>query len=99
MDGTAANDILAEMQFHPNVTGLETEALIESLRVLAGNVSGQLHQAAFASAGAVDHPFHKPRPNPEVAQVLADAHGLDQSPPSNPEAWNERQLERPDDFG
>src|SRR5579862_392824 len=99
MDRTAANDILAEMQFHPNMTGLESESLVEPLRVLAGNVRGQLDQTAFASTGAVDHPFHQPRPDSEIAQVLPDPHGLDQRPPSNPEPRNKGQLKRANDFG
>jgi hypothetical protein len=40
------------------MTRLKTESLIETLRVFAGDVGGQLNQAALALASAGDHPFH-----------------------------------------
>ena len=79
--------------------GLEPEALVEAVRVLAGIVGRQLHAAAPAPAGLVDRPAHHFGAKSAAAKRRVDADRLDlrHQRPLPHQMPDEREHESPDD--
>src|SRR5262245_13956130 len=69
---------VSEPDRHPDVAALETEPLIESLRIGAGVMRQQLDELAVFGTRLADGPLHELLANAAAAAMRGDAHILDQ---------------------
>src|SRR5665647_1660081 len=78
VSGNACRKRRSKPQRHPDVTRLESEPLVEALRVDAGVVGEQFDQPAFTAARLRDRPLHQLLADAAAAAMGGDANVLDQ---------------------
>src|SRR5690242_10104479 len=85
---------LLQIELHAQMGFFESQPLIESVRIFAGPVSGQLNNVSTAFFGAFDCPFHHLAANSLILKFPVYAHRLDLGAQSTPIAnrWQEYKV-------